>query len=215
MSQSYNSIGFFSYRRGPGTDLWYDETQNRINNYLQNFLPIRDIGLFFDRHSIKSGANWKTTLRDGLDRSPILIAFFSAGYFNSTYCGKELATFREREKYFGVEEGALTHIAQVSDNTFFPDWARELQAERMKKYFLLDKSFWDSPMAHDYDLLLRQFAEGAAAKILRIFGDGLLYADDFPKMDEVPEPSDAGQDLAAFLAPRGTVQKPFSGGRAA
>lgn len=222
---TYRHICFFSYTRGAGADLWYAKSKEKIEHYLQNSLGAKERQVFFDRHSIEPGHNWKQKLRDGLDRSPILVAIFSPAYFRSPYCRKELATFMERERHLGLEPGSLIHTAKVYDRKLFPRWAQDIQATPLDDYFLLDRSFWGSPKAHGFDEKIKAFADGAAAKIMTIMRDKLFYRDDFPKFDEIADPIKAGRDdadpaffgddLINLLGPMGPVPQPFHGERAA
>lgn len=222
---TYRHLCFFSYTRGAGADLWYAKSKEKIENYLQNSLGAKDREVFFDRHSIESGYNWKQRLRDGVDRSPILVAIFSPAYFLSPYCRKELATFMERERHLGLEPGSLIHTAKVYDRALFPRWAQDIQATPLDDYFLLDPGFWGSPNAHAFDKQIKAFADGAAEKIMSIMRERLFYRDDFPKLDEVADPIEADrheddpplfdEHLINLLGPMGPVPQPFLGKRAA
>jgi hypothetical protein len=210
MSQNYSTLGFFSYTHGAGADQWYSNSKDRIEQYFQNFFGAKDRRIFFDRHSIQSGMDWKIELRDGLDRAPLLIAFFSPAYFNSPYCVAELKTFMAREDQLDLKRGTLIHAAKVYDQCFFPAWARRIKAVALDEFFLLDESFWESPRTHDYDVAIKKFADSATKKIRHIATNGPRYSPDFPKIADVPDQPELDPDLLALFGPQATVPQPFA-----
>lgn len=212
MTQNYRTLGFFSYTHGAGADHWYANSKDRIEQYFQNFLGAKNHRIFFDRHSIEPGADWKDELREGIDRSPLLIAFFSPAYFNSPHCVAELKTFMAREDHLDLRRGTLIHAAKVYDEGFFPAWARRIQSAALDDYFLLDESFWDSPRTHAYDVEIKNFAEGATRKIREIAARGPKYSPDFPKLADVPDAPELDPDLIALLGPQAPVPQPYAGG---
>ncbi|MFL4471827.1 hypothetical protein ACERZ8_18800 [Tateyamaria armeniaca] len=72
----YNSLGFVSYKQGAGADEWFSTSKASVEMYLKQTFGAHDREVFFDRHSITPGSNWRVELREGLDRAPILIPFF-------------------------------------------------------------------------------------------------------------------------------------------
>ncbi|MEP4198485.1 MAG: toll/interleukin-1 receptor domain-containing protein [Aliishimia sp.] len=208
----YSNFGFFSYTHGAGADAWYGTSKNKIEQYFQNAFGERDRQIFFDRQCIDAGTNWQVELREGLDRSPILIPIFSPAYFNSDFCVAELKTFMRREDKLGLQRGALIHAAKVYDHRLFPAWAQQIQAVALDDFFLLDDSFWNSPKSHDFDLVLKGFADAATQKIRKIGLNGPHYNEDFPKLPDVPEPTEPNAELVALFGPQGPVPQPFSEG---
>ena len=212
MPQNYSNLGFFSYTHGAGADQWYSNSKQRIEQYFQNFLGAKNRRIFFDRHSIQPGTDWKIELRDGLDRAPLLIAFLSPAYFNSPYCVAELKTFMAREDHLDLRRGSLIHAAKVYDQSFYPAWAQRIQSAPLDDFFLLDDSFWDSPRTHDYDVAIKDFAESATKKIREIAARGPKYRPDFPKIADVPDEPEPDPDLIALFGPQAPVPQPFAGG---
>jgi TIR domain-containing protein len=205
----YNSLGFVSYKRGAGADKWFGTSKSYVENYLKQAFGAHDREVFFDRHSITPGSNWRSELREGLDRAPILLPFFSPGYFNSTYCVAELKTFMAREDQLGLERGTLIHAARTHDQDQFPGWARDIQAQPFCQFFLLGPTFNSSNVRHGFDEALKTFSEGAALKIKSVAASGPLYQSDFPKLPNVPEPITQNPTLAALFGPQGAVHQPF------
>lgn len=205
----YNSLGFVSYKTGAGADDWFGTSKASVEMYLKQTFGAHDREVFFDRHSITPGSNWRNELREGIDRAPILIPFFSPGYFNSTYCIAELKTFMAREDHLGLERGTLIHAARTHDQNQFPDWAQDIQAQSFCQFFLLGPTFDGSTVRHGFDQALKEFAESAALKIQKVATTGPLYQSDFPKLPNVPEPIAQNPTLAALFGPQGAVQQPF------
>ena len=60
---------------------------------------------FFDHSGIQQGDNWPDTLLSALQTSRVLLCLYSPAFFNSAYCGKELAVFMKRVRAFADEKG--------------------------------------------------------------------------------------------------------------
>jgi FxsC-like protein len=63
-----------------------------------------DVG-FYDRVGIELGDRWTDTLAEALQSSRVLVAVYSANYFNSPNCGKEFQVFSERVAAHEAAEG--------------------------------------------------------------------------------------------------------------
>ena len=214
----YENYGFLSYKRGPGSgaDAWHSTCQESIGSYLKIDLGEHNVELFFDRHHIAPGAYWMETLRAGLDRSPILLPFFSSGYFRSKICTAELKAFMDREDQLGVDRGTLIHAARTTPDTMFPDWAKGIQAEPMEEFFHIGPTFDSSDIRHDFDVVLKSFSRGAFEKLLNIGNcDALSYRETFPQLPEVPSPVVQDSITARLFGPQATVPKPYSEGTTA
>ncbi|HJX91560.1 MAG TPA: TIR-like protein FxsC [Pyrinomonadaceae bacterium] len=64
---------------------------------------------FFDRDKIAHGASWDTALENGLKNCRVFVPLYSASYFRSEYCGKELAVFRKRLHDHLNQEGSTAN----------------------------------------------------------------------------------------------------------
>ena len=51
---------------------------------------------FFDQQELELGEDWDNAIVEALQTSRVMVPLFSAGYFKSEYCGKELALFEQR-----------------------------------------------------------------------------------------------------------------------
>lgn len=203
----YNRLGFFSYKRGANADDWYERTKDLIESYIRAGVGAYNYSLFFDRTSIPSGSYWENRLREGLDKSPILIAFFSQAYFQSEYCCAELRTFIQREDQLELERGTLIQAASVTDVEYFPDWARMIQVDDFQKHYLLLPTFWESQSGLDYDRALKAFAERSVRRIANIHAAGADYRADFPKL--APRPIDVDTSPLRIFGPAADVRQPF------
>jgi FxsC-like protein len=61
---------------------------------------------FLDREAISHGATWDAALEKGLKTCRVFVPLYSSAYFNSPYCGKEFAVFRERLHAHLNQQGA-------------------------------------------------------------------------------------------------------------
>ncbi|MDW3224157.1 MAG: toll/interleukin-1 receptor domain-containing protein [Paracoccaceae bacterium] len=172
---------------GAGADEWFGTSKASVEMYLKQTFGADNREVFFDRHLVILGANWRSELRDGLDRAPILIPFFSPGYFNSDYCVAELKTFMTREDHLDLERGTLIHAARTHDKNHFPSWARDIQARDFCEFFLLGPTFEVSEVRHGFDEALKEFTTGAGDKIKHV-ANNVPHQPDFPKLPNVPDP---------------------------
>jgi len=211
----YQRCGFFSYKRGTGegAEIWYERTAKFISETIQPQTGLEHCPMFYDKGSIPNGAYWENELRDGLDKSPFLIAFFSPSYFNSTYCMAELRTFIEREDQLGLPRGSLIQTATISEITEFPDWAQDIQTRSFQEFFVPLPSYWDSTAAAKYAVQLSEFSMQIAQKINTIKRGGPQYDEGFPKLS--PQPVDVDPGVVNMFAPVSKIKHPFARGIAA
>ncbi|MEZ5589269.1 MAG: toll/interleukin-1 receptor domain-containing protein [Gammaproteobacteria bacterium] len=139
---NYEYHVFISYARG---DLWTDWVKNifapRLNGYLNIEVGQLRAGLpsvFYD-DQIKGGADWEAVLRRCLARSTIMISLFSAQYFQSEWCRREMALMLERQKQCGMgaetgENYGLVIPLRLGDGDHFPDMAKRAQVIDFEPY---------------------------------------------------------------------------------
>jgi FxsC-like protein len=87
---------FFSYAHADDTEFlrrFYRDLNEEVRQLVG--VPKEEIS-FLDRNSISHGATWDTTLETGLKNCRVFVPLYSSSYFESEYCGKEFAAFRER-----------------------------------------------------------------------------------------------------------------------
>lgn len=87
---------FFSYAHaddGSFLKTFYKDLQEEVRQLTGE--PKKQIS-FLDRDAIAHGATWDLALESGLKTCRVFVPLYSAAYFNSPYCGKEFAVFRDR-----------------------------------------------------------------------------------------------------------------------
>jgi hypothetical protein len=74
-------------------------TYNRVRQFVEDVgntyasMTGREVGTFFDHHSIAPGENWKDRILLGLSSSSIFLAFISPAYIRSVNCNQEFWEF--------------------------------------------------------------------------------------------------------------------------
>jgi FxsC-like protein len=87
---------FFSYAHvddGNFLRKFYQDLSDEVRGLVG--IPKQQVS-FLDRNSIGHGSTWDTALEDGLKTCRVFVPLYSASYFQSEYCGKEFAAFRQR-----------------------------------------------------------------------------------------------------------------------
>jgi len=87
---------FLSYAHADDGSLlrrFYEELQEEVRQLIGG--TKKQIS-FLDRNAIGHGATWDQTLEAGLKTCKVFVPLYSSAYFESPYCGKEFAAFRER-----------------------------------------------------------------------------------------------------------------------
>ena len=136
----YEHHVFISYAHG---DLWTPYVRNifapRLNSYLeievgklQNSPPV------FSDDQIQTGAYWDNVLKRKLARSTVMVCLFSAAYFQSKWCRREMALMLEREKQCGLEghgdNYGLVIPVRLGDGDTFPELASRVQYQDFEKF---------------------------------------------------------------------------------
>ena len=112
---------FFSYSHSDSTEYlqrFYDHLSERVsalaglNKQEISFADDKKPG-YIDRERITHGKVWDTSLEDGLRNCSVFVPIYSASYFNSEYCGKELAVFRQRVHDHFKEQGQTVTDALI------------------------------------------------------------------------------------------------------
>lgn len=106
---------FFSYAHADDTEFLRRFYRN-LNEEVRQLVGVRPEQIsFFDRNSISHGKTWDETLETGLKTCRVFIPLYSSAYFESDYCGKEFAAFRERLHTHLTNQGN-----PVSDSLILP-----------------------------------------------------------------------------------------------
>ena len=112
--------------------------------------PNDPLDIFFDTNSIVTQDYWKDKIFTGLERSAVMVAILSPGYFGSEWCRKEWEAFTELELQRTYPGEAISPIYIIQhpdfeiDETQMADgWLRDLK----NRQFVEWKPFWDEGTA--------------------------------------------------------------------
>src|SRR5918995_6654926 len=87
---------FFSYAHTDDTE-FLRKFYTDLNREVRQLVGVKNEEVsFFDRNSISHGSSWDSALETGLKTCRVFVPLYSSSYFDSPYCGKEFAAFRER-----------------------------------------------------------------------------------------------------------------------
>lgn len=115
-----------------------------------------DSEVFLDT-GIEVGARWPEKLRDGLARSRMMVAIWSAAYFHSPWCMAEWETFHERGQLEGVQ--CLVYPIVFADGENFPARFRGIQHVDVKRWNFPYPAFAESLAFLDFHTFVRETAE--------------------------------------------------------
>jgi hypothetical protein len=156
----------------------------RLELWLQEEIPDREVKLFVDEDNIETGDRWPEKLKEALKRSRCMVPLWSSSYFRSDWCVSEWASFREREKRLQMTSHGLIAPLRFHEGEHFPKEARDVQWTDVARYTSTVPAFWTSQRAIELDDLLKVFA-GSVARILT---SAPPFESDWPIV-EVPAPS--------------------------
>lgn len=132
---SYEHHVFISYVRDD--NLWTPWVKQEFARRLNSYLLIevghlqKNIPLVFIDDQIQSGARWEKVLKRKVAHSTIMVCLFSAEYFQSEWCRREMALMLEREKHCGMEgcdeNYGLIIPVRLGDGDTFPELATTVQ----------------------------------------------------------------------------------------
>jgi hypothetical protein len=161
MPYSYDVI--FSYKRDPESGAWHQRVKDKLEHWLKMELNTSRIIIFFDTEDIKSGQRWRSKLSVALQSSKYLVCIWSPVYFKSKWCVSEWTTFEERGRATNRD---LVIPARYHDGDHYPQQAKDRRAPDFSEYASTIPSFWDSPLAVEFEMqYLRPFARDVADMI--------------------------------------------------
>ncbi|MGZ8907668.1 MAG: toll/interleukin-1 receptor domain-containing protein [Methylobacter sp.] len=138
---TYEYHVFISYAHGKLWTPWVrDCFAPRLNAYLENEVGhLRNDTLpAFSDDQIQTGARWENVLKRKVAHSTVMVCLFSAAYFQSEWCRREMALMLEREQYCGMEGhndnyGLLIPV-RLGDGDTFPDLAERVQYQDFEEF---------------------------------------------------------------------------------
>ncbi len=88
---------FVSYASEDNRQGWVTQFVEHLLAEHRRFAAGRELKEFFDRRSIRPGADWEHTLHHGIAASRLFLAFISPNYFASEWCRHEWRAWMEQE----------------------------------------------------------------------------------------------------------------------
>jgi hypothetical protein len=166
----YEHHVFISYARG---EMWTPYVKNvflpRLNAYLENEIGFLQKGVplaFFDEQ-IEMGAHWDPLLKHKVACSTVMVCLFSANYFKSVWCRREMALMLEREQHCGLhgngDNYGLVIPVRLGDGDTFPDLASRVQHRDFEDY--ADPDIEGTPRASELNKLIQALAKTIAKTI--------------------------------------------------
>lgn len=160
-AMSYEHDIFFSYKRDPRTDHWYQQVEEKLRLWVGHERGTDPV-IWVDKLSLPSGAQATPEIHNALKRSKCMVSFWTPPYFRSKWCMTEWSTFLHRGDKFNRP---LILPASVYDGDTFPPRARDTQHEKFNDYFKPVKIFWEDPRALHFEDQLKAFAVRLAAML--------------------------------------------------
>jgi hypothetical protein len=130
---SYQYDIFVSYRRTPMTEPWVHNHLVPTLEARTNEVSPRPIRISFD-HQMESGTLWPEEIKRRLRNSALLLAVWSAEYFQSPWCMAEWSSFRERERklhlFAPANPQGLVYPIRYNDGNYYHPEAKLTQCKR-------------------------------------------------------------------------------------
>jgi len=155
---------FFSYKRNDLTEVWHNKVVERLEFWLNNELPDRDVAIFYDKESIEIGDRWRTKIGEALKHSRCIVAVLSPDYFKSKWCYAEILSFLKRQETLEVG-GGLIMGARFHDGHSFPSKIKAIQQLDFSEYASVNASFWETRKAAEFGEKIKEFAQVIAGHI--------------------------------------------------
>lgn len=168
---------FLSYRRSGRGNVraWvHNHFHERLVDCLADELP-HEPRVFFDAEA-EVGSHWPGLLEQALLHTKILVAVWSAQYFQSPWCLAEWHTMLAREQLLGLASVAqpagliypVIFADCLSGNTLFPEDARCRQARDFRPLSVPDKSYRKTREYKDFHGAVDAAAKELATLVQRV-----------------------------------------------
>lgn len=146
----------------------------------------QDVRIFFDKKGIHTGDQWKLRLKRALAKSKVLVAIWSATYFQSRWCTYELATMLGREKFLGLRtidnpEGLIFPI-KGRDGLHYPDYANDIQQRDFRDFLRMGDGFEKTTRYIDFQDEMVLWVE----EVARGIDNAPEYNPDWLKIPDIP-----------------------------
>lgn len=153
---------FFSYKRHGLTLDWIRGVHRRLQLWVQEEVPNREVRLFVDEESIETGDRWPEKMKKALRHSRCMVSVWSPSYFRSEWCVSEWRSFRERERRMNLRSHGLIAPMRFHDGEHFPEEARDVQWTDVAPYTSSVPAFWSSQRAIELEDILKVLARSVA-----------------------------------------------------
>jgi hypothetical protein len=160
---------FLSYKRDPEAREWLiDHFQPLLVAWVAQFLGYRPT-VFRDDHAMEAGTTWPVEIGRALGRSRVLVSLWTKEYFESEWCGRELATMLAREDdeqlRTPVQPKGLIVPVVLFDCAQVPSAVQHMQRVELRDCFAY-RMRRDSVRSEELSVLIRnEIASGVAAAI--------------------------------------------------
>lgn len=112
--------------------------------------PNDPLHIFYDEVDIVTGDYWKSKIFTGLERSAVMVAVLSPGYFKSVWCRKEWEAFAELELQRTYPGEAISPIYIIEHPDFEIDEAKMMDGwlrDMKNRQYVEWKPFWNEGIA--------------------------------------------------------------------
>jgi hypothetical protein len=162
MPLDYEYDVFFSYKRHRLTLDWMSGVHKRLQLWLQEEIPDREVKVFVDEDNIETGDCWPEKLKDALKLSRCMVCVWSPSYFRSSWCVSEWMSFLEREKRIKVRSHGLIAPIKFHDGEHFRVEAQNVQWTDVAPYTSSVPAFWTSQRAIELEDALKALAHSVS-----------------------------------------------------
>jgi hypothetical protein len=161
---------FFSYRREPQTQDWVARVVGTLRYWLRQELADDHSEIFWDYNGIDVGDRWPAALSRALRGSKCMVCLWSPAYFQSRWCVSEWESFRKRERILNLPNHGLIAPIRYHDGKLFPEAARNVQCADFAPYAYINKAFWATSPAVEFENCIKDFAKSVALIVRRAPG---------------------------------------------
>ncbi|MES2275226.1 MAG: toll/interleukin-1 receptor domain-containing protein [Bacteroidota bacterium] len=124
---------FISYAHNDNTALngWVDEFCIKLSKALMQHTGSKDLDIWRDNSQIDGSTDFNESIRDGIEKTAILICITSPSYYNSKYCLQELDVFytKARAEKIGLLVSKRSRIINLLINNIpHQNWPVALQS---------------------------------------------------------------------------------------
>lgn len=182
--EGYEYDIFISYRHGGVVDEWVRRFVDDLNQWLHLTLADKP-RIFLDSALVSRGDAWEPAMREGFQRSKMLIAVLTPAYFTSPYCGAQWRAFEARER--GGEPLILPILLQAQTGPL-------PASVNNRMYLKVPEDALVSLGKNAHDVHYARFLQEVANAVVRVLSSTPPYEEWFP----MPEPLEMQGEIHPF-----------------